>query len=197
MEIITSGEFNPLSTIPYYMLIGGEMLVYEELINVNSFVDQNPSGLGDANKITVHYGGVVGNGSSPVQLVDVAGVGTGGGPGSKLICNVADTYLFEYTAAVGRTGGAGVSEVWFRLLVNGTQAAASTDFKLDDSEVRIANNASFVVPLTVGLEIEVEIMRNNTGNNSGGLLAAVNAEPSLWSPSASAGLRVGRYVLPL
>lgn len=195
MEIVIAGGNNLLTQIPYYNLEGGEMLVFENLGQSSSYVSQNPSGLGDGNKIQVHYGGTFGDANSPIQLLDEAGVGDSGGPGSIIRINEAGAYVFEFASAFGRTGSAGVSEIWFRLTVGGFQSGDSVDVKLEDSEVRSPQNIAFHAEFPADIDLRVEILRASGSNNSGGILAAIS--PDGWNSASSANFTVGRFILPL
>jgi len=88
-------------------------------ISINRLIDaesvaasQEPTGTGEANAIQVEFGPALNTASDKVQLL----------ADGTLRFNQAGLYRIKITLMYGRTGGAGVSELRFRVLVAGTQA---------------------------------------------------------------------------
>ncbi len=149
-------------------------------------VSQEPTGLGIANLIQVTYGVAQFGSGDPVQI-DAAGLVTFNEGGLYRVKNV-----FQFA----RTGASGTSELLFRLLVDGVQIGRSIGIKLGNSDdlnyVDIDN--WFNVP--AGTELKVQLMRDNVGNNSGGLFktAPTNEGAGTWSDVPCALLRVERFI---
>jgi len=133
--------------------------------------------------IQVEFGVAQGGVNDPLQI-DAAG---------NITCNEDGTYYFTITLQAGRTGSAGVSFLYGRLLVDGFQPASSVLVELDDANVIIPMQFDVVVPLTVGQVVTVEIYRDSAGNNSGGIAQGV---PTIgtWNNASCASLTTSRLV---
>ena len=182
MEITFTGENNGL-TVPYYMLIGGIMVVYETLIDASNPNTQGPTVLDTPHQIT--YGAALNSASDPVQLL---------ADGSILI-NEGGSYVFTFGSTPGRTGSAGIAEMFLRILLNGTQIGDSVHIQLTDAEVLTNRSTTVSAALPIGTVVTVEMIREASGNNSGDLVAGLPS-PGGWNAPASATVSVGRWVIP-
>ena len=151
-------------------------------------VSQEPSGLGIANAIQVEFGAAQFTVSDPV-MIDVNGTVT---------FNVTGMYKVKSIFQFGRTGASGTSEVLFRLLVDGVQLGRSVGVKLGNSDVLnyIDIDNWFNVP--AGTTLETEIMRDNSGNNSGGIFktAPTDEGAGTWGDVPCTILRIERWASP-
>lgn len=134
---------------------------------------------------------------TPIQLEFGAAQGTGGDPVSLsaaglLTFNEAGTYRLKISFAYGRTGGAGVSELYFRALVNGTQAGQSIHAKVTDADVYIPFSDEAWLTVPAGITVSYELMRDSSGNNSGGVYSG-SPTPLDWNPNPCAAIRVERW----
>lgn len=148
------------------------------LDGVSVAANQQPSALDTP--LQVEFGPAVGSASDPVQL-SAAGA---------LTINQAGTYRIEISLQFGRTGGAGVSQLAFRALLNGAQAGVTIRADVDSATILVPFNEKSTLNLTAGMVLTWQVMRVSTGggNNSGGLFAgAVSAG---WSAAACAKIRV-------
>ena len=147
---------------------------------------QEPTGLGLANLIQVTYGAAQFGSSDPVQI-DANGLVTINEEGLYRIKNV-----FQF----GRTGASGTSELLFRILFNGVQVGRSIGIKLGNSDnlnyVDIDN--WFNVPADSTLQ--VQLMRDTSGNNSGGLFKTIPTDEGAetWSDVPCALIRIERFI---
>ncbi|HIB76092.1 MAG TPA: hypothetical protein EYO58_00460 [Flavobacteriales bacterium] len=170
------GSFDPTTDIAIERLIEGVSLA----------ADQQPSGLGIANALKVEFGAAIGTGASDVQM-DVNGLVT---------FNTGGLYRVKVVFQFGRTGAASVSELLFRFLINGVQLGRSVGVKLENADALryIDIDNWFNVP--TGAILETEIMRDNSGNNSGGLFQTTptNEGAGTWNVVPSAVMRVERWI---
>lgn len=172
----SGGSFNPLTDLAIERLIEGVSLA----------ANQQPSGLGIANALSVEFGAAIGTGASAVQM-DVNGL---------LTFNTGGLYRIKVVFQFGRTGAAGTSELLFRFLVSGVQIGRSLAVKLGNSDALryIDIDNWFNVP--TGATLETQVMRDNSGNNSGGLFQTIptNEGVGTWATVPSAVMRVERFI---
>lgn len=132
--------------------------------------------------IQIEFGPAQNTVSDPV-MIDAAG---------KLTINQAGTYRIKVTLAYGRTGGAGVSELYFRALIDGVQTGQSVHAKVGSSDVFIPYSDEAWLTLPAGIEITYEMLRDSTGNNSGGIFSG-NPVLAGWNNNPCAAIRVERW----
>lgn len=132
--------------------------------------------------IQIEFGPAINTASDPVSLSS-AGV---------LTFNETGTYRVKVSVAVGRTGGAGVSDIYVRALVNGVGAGQSIRFKLSSSDVYIPYSDEAWLNLPAGTTIKYELLRDSTGNNSGGIFSG-NPTLAGWADNPCAAIRVERW----
>ena len=162
-------------------IVNPSNLQVERLLDAVSLAaSQEPSATDSP--IKIEFGAAQYTASDPV-MIDAAG---------KLTINEAGTYRIKISLAYGRTGGAGVSELYFRALIDGTQAGQSVHAKIGNSDVYIPYSDEAWLTLPAGLEIEYEMLRDSSGNNSGGVFAG-NPNLAGWNDNPSAALRVERW----
>ena len=105
-------------------------------------------------------------------------------------------YRVKVVFQFGRTGGSQTAEVLFRFLINGVQLGRSVGVKLGNADdlryIDIDN--WFNVP--TGSTLETQVMRDNAGNNSGGLFQTIptNEGAGTWSNVPCAVMRVERLI---
>jgi len=164
-------------------------IIVDRVLEATSLAtSQEPTGLGIANAIKVEFGAAQFTVAEPV-MIDVNG---------KVTFNQAGMYRVKSVFQFGRTGGAGTSEVFFRLLVDGVQLGRSVGVKLGNSDVLnyIDIDNWFNVP--AGTILETEIMRDNSGNNSGGIFKTEPTDEGAgtWSDVPCTVLRIERWASP-
>lgn len=141
---------------------------------------QEPTGT-DA-PMQLEFGPAVNSGSDPVML-SVAGA---------LTFNEAGTYRLKISFSYGRTGGAGVSELYFRALVDGVQAGQSIHAKVGDADVYIPFTDETWLTVPAATVITYELLRDSAGNDSGGLFSG-NPTLAGWNDNPCAAIRVERW----
>lgn len=149
------------------------------LDGLSSAGSQEPTALDTPKQI--EFGGAQFTGAEPV-MIDSAG---------KLTINETGLYRIKVSLAVGRTGGAGSSSIFVRVLVNGTQAGQSIHFKVDTSDQFLPYSDEAWITLPAGTEIVYQVMRDSSGTNSGGLFAG-DPTPVDWTSNPCAAIRVER-----
>lgn len=148
----------------------------------STLATQNPTGLGEANATQITFGAAANTGSDPVNLLS----------DGTLEVNESGLYRIKTSLQFGRTGASGTAGLLFRVLLNGTQAGRSVYYKLANADsTQYFENDSWV-NLTAGTEVTFEVMREDSGNNSGGLVGFTPT--GSWNTSSSASLRVERWV---
>ena len=165
-----------------------DIIVDRVLEAVSLAASQEPTGLGIANAIQVEFGAAQFTVSEPV-MIDVDGLVT---------FNVAGMYRVKSVFQFGRTGASGTSELLFRLVIDGAQLGRSVGVKLgnadDLSYIDIDN--WFNVPANTTLT--TEIMRDNIGNNSGGIFKTTPTDEGAgtWGDVPCTVLRIERWASP-
>jgi hypothetical protein len=134
--------------------------------------------------------------NTPLQLTFGAAQGTVSNPvmisaGGLVTFNVAGSYAVRVKLQNGRTGASGTSVLLSRILINGVQAGSPQAVKITSAEETNPTDSRVVVAVTAGQTFAVEIMRDSSGTNFGGvypLAAAVTA----WGTAPSALLVISR-----
>lgn len=142
---------------------------------------QSPTGLGDANAIQIEFGAASGTVSDPVMI----------GSNGTVTINQEGLYRVKVALQFGRSGGAGVSHLLFRVKVNDVQAGRSVSHFLDsaDNTMYFENDDWIFFP--AGTTLKFEVMRDSAGNNSGGLVSYTATES--WNFAPTAALRIQRF----
>jgi hypothetical protein len=130
-------------------------------------ITQNPTGIGDAGKIQLSFG--------------AGGVTIGGefsmASNGLLSCNIGGQYRLDVTLRIGRVTSPGVSRVMARMMyapdgiqANGIQAYDTFAIEIDDQDTIWREQFTIDFSPTSGSVVWVEMARDATGNNSGGIL---------------------------
>ena len=166
-----------------------DIIIDRVLEAVSLATSQEPAGLGIANALQLEFGVAQFTVAEPV-MIDVNGLVT---------FNVAGMYRVKSVFQFGRTGASGTSELLFRLLVNGVQLGRSVGVKLGNSDdlsyIDIDN--WFNVP--AGTTLVTEIMRDNSGNDSGGIFktSPTDEGAGTWGDVPCTVLRIERWASPV
>ena len=160
----------------------------ERLIDGESTaISQNPTGLGIANSIQVEYGAAIGNANTDVML---ALDGT-------LTFNKAGTYRIKIAIQFGRVGNPSASKILFRVIdSNGDQLGRSVGYLISSGdETKYFENDTWL-PVTAGLTVRTEVMRDSSGVNTGGLVSITPTDEGVntWNFAPTAAIRVERFI---
>ena len=175
-------EFVYVAASPRVQNVKIERLLDGEAIAIN----QDPLGLGPLNAIRVEFGAAVGTVSDPVML-DATG---------QLTVNESGLYCIKISLQYGRLGSGGTSILLFRAIVNGNQAGRSIVVNLPNANSDLYFENDNWVNIEAGTVISYEVMRDEAGSDSGGL---IGFDPTVsggneWNKAPSASLRVERLV---
>lgn len=144
---------------------------------------QNPTGTGSAGAITVEFGPGQHGPSDPVMLSS----------GGIVTCNEAGLYFLRVALHVGRTGGAGVAKIHIRALKNGVQYNPTYSVFVESADSLHTVYITHWIKAAANDTYKIEIARDATGNNSGGLLGG-GVTVSGWDVSPTAFISVGRLI---
>lgn len=155
------------------------------LNGLSTSASQEPTGLGEANQIQIEFGPAQNTESDAIQLL------TDG----TIQINETGLYRVKITLSYGRTGGTGDSEIRFRALVNGVQAGQSVGTRIDNAKIITTFGDEAWLNLPAGVTIQYQLMRDSSGNNSGGLHTPTftAATAASWNDCANAAIRVERW----
>lgn len=169
-----SGAWTPVLTGPDF---GIETL----LVGQSTAAAQNPTGL-DA-PMQIEFGAAQFGPSDPVMLS-----GTG-----VITFNQPGLYRVTVAGQVGRAGGAGISKLHARGLRNGVQVIPTHTYFIDNADVLQILSINNWYEVTAGFTLVYQLVRDSTGNNSGGLIKSTPSTAG-WLVSPSSFLAVQRYV---
>lgn len=161
-------------------------IVIQRIFDATSLApNQQPTGVGVTNAIKVEFGAAQNTLSDPA-MIDSAG---------KVTINQAGTYRIKLALQFGRTGASGTSTVLFRALINGLQIGRTLATKLSNSNDTVYLENDNWINFPAGSTIEVEIMRDASGSNFGGLFETVpTLEAGSWAVAPCAVIRVERWI---
>lgn len=131
--------------------------------------------------LQVSFGAAQGAPTSPVSI-SAAGLVT---------FNEAGNYAVRVKLQNGRTGASGTSVLLSRILANGVQIGSPQAVKLTSSDSTIPTDSRVVVNAVAGQTFAVEIMRDGSGPNFGGLYP-LTAAVTAWGTAPSALLVISR-----
>jgi hypothetical protein len=139
--------------------------------------DQQPVGLDIP--LQVEFGAAQ---STPDFFLDTAG---------GLTVNTSGVYLVNFAGRMARTVSAGTATVMIRYLVNGAAQPFTTAQTLESGAFSIPFTSGRTLSLTAGDVLTVEIMRDSSGANDGGLTSFTPVDSS-WAPCPSAAIVVSK-----
>lgn len=143
-----------------------------EVMRAYSTSNQAPTTTGSALQLT--HGAAQGTASDPVSL-DSAGVFT---------FNESGNYAVRIKLQFGRSGASGISELMSRIMLNGVQIGVSASARISSSELVVPTESRVVLDdVVAGSVFTVEIIRDASGDDSGGVYAKTSSHGWNVSPS--------------
>lgn len=134
--------------------------------------------------IQIEFGSATGTVSDPVMMDSLG----------TITINEAGLYLVKTSLQVGRTSATGVSVIYLKVDINGTQAGRSLVVKLDNADSSAIVEDDSLVVLPAGAEIKYYLMRDSAGSNYGGLFKFTPTTlGATWNVAPSAYIRIERY----
>lgn len=150
-----------------------------EVLRAPSTVAQAPSAVDTPLQLT--FGAAQGSSSNPV-MINAAGLVT---------FNVAGNYAARIKLQCGRTGATGTSILLSRVLLGGAQYGSPACVKLTQTDATTPTDSRVVINATAGQTLAIQIMRDSTGSNFGGVYPQV-ATVTAWGTAPSALLVISR-----
>lgn len=99
-------------------------------------------------------------------------------------CNISGTYAFRIKLQKGRSGASGTSILLSRIVVNGAQVGVSAAAKMGSPDPIYIVESKVTLTLTAGNVLTIQIIRDSSGENFGGLYAVNSAAGWNIAPSA-------------
>ena len=178
--LITPAKLREVNTqIVDSMLYAAAGVKEVELLRAFSTTTQAPSAVDTALQLT--FGAAQGSASDPVML-NAAGLVT---------FNVAGNYAVRVKLQCGHIGATGTSIMLSRILLSGTQLGPTACVKLTQTDAITPTDSRVVVNVTTAQTFVVQIMRDSTGSNFGGVYPQV-ATVASWGTAPSALIVVSR-----
>lgn len=165
-----------LADSPIYAAAGVKEV---EVLRASSLVAQSPTAVDTP--LQVAFGAAQGAPADPVSI-SAAGLVT---------FNQAGNYAVRVKLQCGCTGASGTSILLSRLVLGGAQIGSAACVKLTQTDATTPTDSRVVMNPTAGQTLQVQIMRDSTGSNFGGIFpqaAAVTA----WGTAPSALLVISR-----
>lgn len=150
-----------------------------EVLRAPSTVIQAPTALDTALQVT--FGAAQKSASDPV-MINAAGL---------ITFNTAGVYAARVKLENGRVGSTGTSVLMSRLLKNGVPFGSPAAVKVSSSDVTIPTDSRVIIEAAAGDTLAVQIMRDSTGTNYGGLYPLA-ATVTAWGTVPSALLVISR-----
>lgn len=177
---ITTGKLREVTTqLADSMLYAATGVKEVELLRAASTVAQAPTATDTPLQLT--FGAAQKSATDPV-MINSAGLVT---------FNIAGNYAVRIKLQNGRTGSTGTSVLLSRILLNGVQVGSPASAKMTSSDVVVPTESRVVVNATAGQTFIVQIMRDSSGSNFGGVYPQV-ATVTAWGTAPSALLVISR-----
>ena len=101
----------------------------------------------------------------------------------------AGKYIVSTFFQYGRSGSSGVSILYNRYLINGTQQGNSLGAKIDNADTLVPWSSSIQMTVNENDVLTIEMIRDSAGNNSGGLFAAAPTAAG-WNQAPCAVIQI-------
>lgn len=150
-----------------------------EVLRAPSTVAQAPTAVDTALQLT--FGAAQNSATNPV-MINAAGLVT---------FNTAGNYAVRIKLQCGRTGATGTSILLSRILLGGAQFGSAACVKMTQTDATTPTDSRVVINATAGQTLAIQIMRDSTGSNFGGVYPQV-ATVTAWGTAPSALLVISR-----
>lgn len=165
-----------LADSPIYAAAGVKEV---EVLRASSSVAQAPAAVDTP--LQVAFGAAQGAPADPV-MINAAGLVT---------FNQAGNYAVRVKLQCGRTGASGTSILLSRLVLGGAQLGSAACVKLTQTDATTPTDSRVVMNPTAGQTLQVQIMRDSSGSNFGGIYPQA-ATVTAWGTAPSALLVISR-----
>lgn len=150
-----------------------------EVLRASSTVAQAPTAVDTPLQLT--FGSASGSSTDPVSL-NAAGL---------ITFNIAGNYAIRIKTQNGRTGATGTSVLLMRILFNGAQYGSPSATKITSTDSTVPTESRVVLNPTAGQTLAIQIMRDSSGSNFGGVYPQV-ATVTAWGTAPSTLIVVSR-----
>lgn len=150
-----------------------------ELLRAASTVAQAPTAVDTP--LQLAFGAAQNSASNPV-MINAAGL---------LTFNTAGNYAVRIKLQCGRTGSTGTSILLSRILLAGAQYGSAACVKMTQTDATTPTDSRVVINVTAGQTMAVQIMRDSSGSNFGGVYPQAAIVTS-WGTAPSALIVVSR-----
>lgn len=155
------------------------VLNQSDIINSSSTVNQIPASLGTPLQVSF--------GATPLTTpqFDLAADGT-------MTCKISGQYRFIFSAQPGRTGTAGVVNLFVRLLKNGAQIGNTSLARMDNANTVLTARFIVVLNLLATDTLAAQIIQDSSGIAGGGGLYSVTPAAVGWAASPSSAVVISQ-----
>ncbi len=178
--LITPAKLREVTTqLADSMLYAAAGVKEVEVLRAPSTVVQAPTAVDTPLQLT--FGAAQKSSADPV-MINAAGLVT---------FNTAGAYAVRIKLQCGRTGATGTSILLSRILLAGVQFGSAACVKMTQTDATTPTDSRVVINATAGQTFAVQIMRDSTGSNFGGVYPQA-ATVSAWGTAPSALLVISR-----
>ena len=173
------GQINAATGTMTGLFTAPAVLVQSDIINSSSTVNQIPGSLGTALQVSF--------GAAPVSTpqFDLSAAGA-------MTCKISGQYRFIFSAQPGRTGAAGIVNLFIRLLKNGTQIGNTSLARMDNANTVMPSRFIVVLDLLATDVLIAQIIQDTSGIAGGGGLYSVTPAASGWAASPSSAVVISQ-----
>lgn len=172
------GQMNAVTGTLVGLFTSPAVVVQSDIIIASSAVNQIPVALDTPLKVS--FGALQ---STPQFDLSAAG---------DMTCKISGKYQFTFAAQAGRVGGAGVVNLFLRLLKNGIQIGNTSLARMDNAATIVPLRFPTSFSLVAGDVINAFVVQDSSGiAGSGGLYSVATATVG-WSVSPSAAVTISQ-----
>lgn len=178
--LITPAKLREVTTqLADSMLYAAAGVKEVEVLRAPSTVVQAPTAVDTPLQLT--FGAAQKSSADPV-MINAAGLVT---------FNTAGAYAVRIKLQCGRSGATGTSILLSRILLAGVQFGSAACVKMTQTDATTPTDSRVVINATAGQTLAIQIMRDSTGSNFGGVYPQA-ATVTAWGTAPSALLVVSR-----
>lgn len=178
--LITPAKLREVTTqLADSMLYAAAGVKEVEVLRAPSTVVQAPTAVDTPLQLT--FGAAQKSSADPV-MINAAGLVT---------FNTAGAYAVRVKLQCGRSGATGTSILLSRILLAGVQFGSAACVKMTQTDATTPTDSRVVINATAGQTLAIQIMRDSTGSNFGGVYPQA-ATVTAWGTAPSALLVVSR-----
>lgn len=178
--LITPAKLREVTTqLADSMLYAAAGVKEVEVLRAPSTVVQAPTAVDTPLQLT--FGAAQKSSADPV-MINAAGLVT---------FNTSGAYAVRIKLQCGRTGATGTSILLSRILLAGAQFGSAACVKMTQTDATTPTDSRVVINATAGQTLAIQIMRDSTGSNFGGVYPQA-ATVTAWGTAPSALLVISR-----